>query len=67
VIGGVGSTTIVDQRKQTFNFGIGSRVFFTDHVAAQVDIRDHIFSLDILGQKQNTQNLELTAGLTFFY
>ena len=32
-------------------------------LAVQVDMRDHIFSLDLLGKRQNTQNLELTAGL----
>jgi len=39
----------------------------TDWAALQVDMRDHVFSLDLLGKRQNTQNLELTAGLTFFF
>jgi outer membrane beta-barrel protein len=67
LIGGIGSTTFVDQRRQTFNLGLGARVYFTDRFAAQIDMRDHIFSLDILGQRQNTQNLELTAGFNFFF
>ena len=33
----------------------------------QVDVRDHIFSLDVLGQSESTQNLELTFGLSFFF
>ena len=41
------------------------RVFLTDSLSLQVDMRDHIFSLDLLGQRQSTQNLELTGGLTF--
>jgi outer membrane beta-barrel protein len=52
---------------QTFNFGLGARVLFTDRVALQVDMRDHVFSTDILGKQQNTQNLELTGGITFFF
>ena len=42
-------------------------MFAKDWFALQVDMRDHIFSLDLLGKRQSTQNLELTAGLTFFF
>lgn len=67
VIGGVGSTKFVDQKKQTINIGFGTRLIFADWFAAQVDVRDHMFSLDLLGKKQNTQNLEVTLGATFFF
>jgi outer membrane beta-barrel protein len=67
LIGGVGSTKFVDQKRQTVNLGFGMRVYFTDKMAVQVDMRDHIFSLDLLGKRQNTQNLELTAGFTYFF
>lgn len=49
------------------NVGLGTRLFLADWAALQVDMRDHIFSLDLLGKRQSTQNLELTAGLTFFF
>ena len=64
LIGGVGSTSINDQRRATFNFGSGLRVFFNDHIAVQIDARDHIFSLDLLGKRESTHNLELTIGVT---
>lgn len=64
VIGGVGSTSFNQQRKASFNFGSGMRVYLTDRIALQIDARDHIFSLDLLGKNQTTQNLELTFGLT---
>lgn len=64
VIGGVGSTSFNQQRRATFNFGSGMRVFFTDNISMQIDARDHIYSLDVLGKNQTTQNLELTLGLT---
>lgn len=67
LIGGVGSTRFNDQRKQTFNVGMGVRLFLKDWMALQVDMRDHIFTLDLLGKRQNTQNLELTGGVTFFF
>lgn len=67
VIGGVGSTNFNGQSRQTVNFGLGGRVFLADWAALQVDVRDHVFSLDLLGKSQSTQNLELTGGVTFFF
>jgi outer membrane beta-barrel protein len=67
LIAGVGSTKIEDQRKQTLNFGLGTRVLFADWLALQVDLRDHVFSLDLLGKRTNTKNLELTGGLTIYF
>ncbi len=67
LIGGLGTTRFLEQRKQTFSFGLGLRVFLKDWAALQVDMRDHIYTLDLLGRRQSTNNLELTGGLTFFF
>jgi outer membrane beta-barrel protein len=67
LIGGVGSTKLASQTKPTFNFGAGYRVYFSDHAAIQIDVRDHVFSLDLLGERQSTQNLELTFGVTAYF
>jgi len=67
VIGGIGRTKVNDQSRQTSNLGFGFRVFFNDKFSAQVDVRDHIFSLDLLGERKTMQNLELTTGLSFFF
>jgi len=67
LIGGVGSTSLNGQRHQTLNLGLGLRLMLKNWAALQVDMRDHIFSLDLLGKRQSTQNLELTGGLTFFF
>jgi outer membrane beta-barrel protein len=67
LIGGVGSTKFNQQRNQTFNFGLGMRLLLADRWALQVDMRDHVFSLDLLGRRDTTHNLELTGGLTFFF
>jgi hypothetical protein len=42
-------------------------VFLQDWAAIQVDFRDYIYTLDLLGQSKSTQNLELTLGVTFFF
>lgn len=67
LIGGIGSTSFLEQRKQTINFGLGLRVLLKDWAAIQVDFRDHMFALDLLGRRQNTHNLELSAGITIFF
>ena len=42
-------------------------MFPWDWMALQVDMRDHVYSLDLLGKRETTQNIELTGGLTFFF
>jgi outer membrane beta-barrel protein len=67
LIGGVGSTKFVDQTRQTINFGLGMRLLLADRWALNVDMRDHVFTLDLLGKRQSTQNLELTSGLSYYF
>jgi outer membrane beta-barrel protein len=67
VLGGVGSTSFNDQQRQTILLGVGARVFMKDSFALTVDVRDYFYSLDLLGKSQSTQNLELTAGFSFFF
>jgi outer membrane beta-barrel protein len=67
VVLGVGGTQFVDQKHQTISFGLGTRVFLTDWASLQVDMRDHRYSLDLLGKRQSTNNLEFTVGSTFFF
>jgi outer membrane beta-barrel protein len=67
LIAGVGSTQFNDQRSQTINFGLGGRLLLTDRSALQFDVRDHVFSLDLLGKRQSTHNLEFTGGFTYYF
>lgn len=67
VIGGLGSTRLASESHQTVNFGLGVRLFLQDWAAIQVDLRDHLFALDVLGRRQSTQNIEFTLGATFYF
>ena len=67
LIAGVGSTKFNQQRCQTVNFGLGGRLLLTDRAAVQFDMRDHVFSLDLLGKRQSTHNLELAGGFTYYF
>jgi len=66
-IGGIGSTSFDSQRMQTWNFGLGAKLFLADWVALRADVRDHIYTLDLLGKRGSTQNPEVTLGFSFFY
>lgn len=65
LIAGLGSTRFNQQRFLTVTAGLGLRVLLSDWVAVQADMRDHIFELDLLGDRQITQNFELSFGVTF--
>ena len=67
VIGGLGNTSFDSQRMQTWNFGVGAKLFLADWVALRADVRDHIFTLDLLGKRSVTQNPELSLGFEFFF
>ena len=67
LVGGVGATRFDSQRMQTWNFGAGAKLFLADWVALRADVRDHVFTLDLLGKRSTTQNPELTVGFAFFF
>jgi outer membrane beta-barrel protein len=67
VLAGVGSTKLVERRRQTLNFGLGLRMLLGDRVGVHVEMRDHVFSIDLLGPRQSTHNLELTGGLAWYF
>ena len=66
-IGGIGTTKFDSQRMQTWNFGLGAKLFLADWVALRADVRDHLYTLDLLGKRSSTQNPELTLGFAFFF
>jgi outer membrane beta-barrel protein len=73
VIAGIGNTNFVSSDKinrrnrQTINYGMGVRVLFFDRMSVNVDMRQHVFNLDILGKNESTKNLEWTGGLSFYF
>jgi outer membrane beta-barrel protein len=67
LIAGVGTTRFGSQRQQSFNLGLGAKVYLSDRLALRVDMRDHLFPLDLLGKRESTHNLELTTGLSLLF
>ncbi|MGH1470462.1 MAG: outer membrane beta-barrel domain-containing protein [Cellvibrionaceae bacterium] len=67
LIAGAGSTSFADEQHFTYSIGGGLRIALTDWLSFHVDMRDHIFSHDLLGEDITTQNLEAHIGLTLFF
>jgi len=67
VIGGFGSTTFGGDDRLTINLGGGFRILTTDWLAIHVDVRDHFFNVDVLGQDKVANNLEVTFGISAFF
>jgi outer membrane beta-barrel protein len=67
LLAGIGSTKLVERRRQTMNFGIGMRMLLADRAGIHIELRDHVFSTDLLGPRQTTHNIELTGGLAWYF
>jgi outer membrane beta-barrel protein len=64
---GAGSTRFAGDDHFTVALGAGLRLLVTDWVALHLDVRDHMFDSDLLGDKKLTQNLQVGLGVTAFF
>jgi outer membrane beta-barrel protein len=67
LIGGVGATDFAGDNRFTWNAGVGYRFIATDWLALHVDVRDHVFKSDLLGEDETYQNIEFSGGLSLFF
>ena len=67
VVGGLGQTTMDEQKHFTAEFGTGFKLFATDWLNIRPDLRFHVFESDITGRKELTYNLEGTIALALFF
>ncbi len=67
VIAGMGSTTFAGGDRFTTNFGFGYRILFYDAFSFNADLRNHIFSMDLFGEKKTTHNLEYSLALGWYF
>ena len=67
LIGGAGMTDFAGDEYFTISAGVGYRLLINDFTAVRVDMKDHIFTHDILGEDKTTHNLEMTAGVSLYF
>lgn len=67
LIGGAGVTDFAGDNHFTTTVGAGYRVNFTDRIGMHLDVRDHIFNIDVTGQDKSSNNIEFTLGITYVF
>jgi len=67
LVAGIGSTTFAGDDRFTVSGGFGYRILPTDWLAVHFDVRDHVFDIDLLGEKKIVNNLEAHLGLSVFF
>jgi outer membrane beta-barrel protein len=64
---GAGSTNFAGDDHFTVALGAGFRVLANDWIALHLDVRDHLFESDLLGENKVTQNLQVAFSVTAFF
>jgi outer membrane beta-barrel protein len=64
---GVGNTDFAGDSHFTVMVGGGYRMLVLDSMALHLDVRDHMFNSDLLGESKTTHNIEFTLGLSYFF
>lgn len=67
LVAGAGNTDFAQDRSFTLVVGSGYRVILNDWITWNLDYRDHMFETELLGEKKQTHNLELSSSVTFFF
>jgi outer membrane beta-barrel protein len=67
LIAGIGSTRFAGDDRFTVNGGFGYRILPADWIAVHFDVRDHVYDIDLLGEKKIVNNLEAHLGLSIFF
>jgi outer membrane beta-barrel protein len=67
LVAGIGNTTFAGDDRFTVNGGFGYRILPDDWIAVHFDVRDHVYDIDLLGEKKIVNNLEAHLGLSIFF
>ncbi len=67
LLGGAGNTRFADQDYFTYHLGAGYRIYFTDWLATDLGMRNHVFSHNLFGRDVRVNNLEMRLGLSLLF
>lgn len=67
LVAGIGSTNFNDDDRFTFTYGAGYKILPTDWFTIHADVRDHMYSVDLLAETRKLHNIEATIGVSFFF
>ena len=64
---GGGSTDFAGDERFTISIGGGYRLLLTDYMSVRLDVKDYIFSSELIGEEKDTHNLSYTLGVSFYF
>ena len=64
---GAGSTEFGGDERFTVTVGAGYRLLLTDFFALHLNVKDHLFNSELIGEEKTTHNIEYGLGATFFF
>ncbi|MFT4809279.1 MAG: outer membrane beta-barrel protein [Paraglaciecola sp.] len=64
---GAGSTEFGGDERFTVTLGAGYRLLLADFVAVHINMKDHLFNSELIGEEKTTHNIEYGLGATFFF
>ncbi len=64
---GVGSTDFAGDQRFTVSAAAGYRIVLKDWLALHVEVKDHVFDNDILGDDKTTHNISYKLGFSVFF
>ena len=67
VIGGVGNLKFNGEGHTAYNLGIGIRVLPVDWFSMRFEMKDHLFTSDLLGKNELKHNFEMTLGIGAYF
>jgi outer membrane beta-barrel protein len=67
VTAGVGSVKFAGDNRFEVAVGAGYRLLLNDWLSVHLDVRDHMYEVDLLGSNKNTHNLETGLGVSVFF
>ena len=67
LLAGAGSTRFAGDDRFTIHAGAGYRLLLNDWLTVRMEMRDHVFELDLFGREEVTHNLEWSVGLGTFF
>ncbi|RFA30927.1 outer membrane beta-barrel domain-containing protein [Alkalilimnicola ehrlichii] len=67
LVAGAGNIRIASEDYFTYNIGLGFRILPNEWLSLRLDVRNHIFDNDLLGESKTTHNPEVTFGLGVYF
>ena len=64
---GMGGVKFAGDTRLAVTLGVGYRLMLFDFSSVYIELRDHTFNMDVLGESKLTNNFEMNLGYSFYF